>query len=91
MAGYEEMRNPATGYYSWNRSDAIQAIREGKADCMKFEVPFVYDADHIRNNDIHTLRFADRNLGERVREAALKEIRKQDAYSKIKETRKTPF
>lgn len=89
MAGYEEMRNPATGYYSWNRSDAIQAIREGKADCMKFEVPLVYDADHIRNNDIHTFRFADRNLGERVREAALKEIRKQDAYLKIKETRKT--
>ena len=69
MLGLEkQIRNPATGLYTWTLKEMLNAIRDGKVDG--------FTADHgifgTSKEVMHwAYRFKDRNLGERVRQATL--------------------
>jgi hypothetical protein len=62
-----EVRNPASGIYSWTKDEALDAIEAGIAD--GFTMPMVPFANH---RTISMRRFHDRDLGERVRAETLK-------------------
>ena len=70
----EEVKNLATGVYSWTLREAITAIRDGVADGMRVGHG-MFGVGKLRH---HLMRFEDRDLGERVRAATVEGFKDAD-------------
>jgi hypothetical protein len=63
----EEIANPATGSYAWTLNEALQAIRDGVADCFK-ATKGLFGTDDLNHR---VFKVKDRDLGEKLREATV--------------------
>ena len=64
----DQLKNPATGLYSWTLKQMLNAIRDGKVDGFTADRGIFGTSDEVRHL---AYRFRDRNLGGRVRQATL--------------------
>ncbi len=62
----KEIRNDVCGYFSWTIEEAVNAVRDGKADAISVN-PGLFGMKPRPN----VKRFLDREVGERVREQTL--------------------
>lgn len=67
LGHHKEIPNSATGLYKWTLSEILEAIKQGIADGFRVSNSFSRSAglDHV------VVKFTDRNLGVRVRDATL--------------------
>lgn len=67
LGACDEVRNPRTGYYTWD----LDGIRAGLADSL-IDAPGVHQGFFGAGTSTHCYKFHDRDIGERVRAEALK-------------------
>lgn len=71
MLGHtDNVRNPENDLYKWELKEVIQASRDGIVDCLS-----VSGGIFGGNTRHETIRFRDRNLGERVRALFIEEFK----------------
>jgi hypothetical protein len=66
LGACDEIRNPKTGFYTWNLRDIFPALELGTIDA-----PSVSNGFFGVGSVTHCYKFHDRDLGERVRAAAI--------------------
>lgn len=70
---YKEIRNPKHQLYSWSKDEVLEAIEKDMVDGFSMGViPFTFG-----NRSISAVRFIDRDLGNRIRQATLKGFGRQ--------------